>query len=64
VIKRSKFKKIRTEAEHVCEFAYRPGKCRKDYRRIVLRKTLKVVKGEGEVQAILTEHSNDASRGW
>jgi hypothetical protein len=49
VVKRRKFKKIRTEAEHVCEFAYRPGKCRKDYRMIVLRKTLKVVKGELEL---------------
>jgi len=49
VVKRRKFKKIRTEAEHVCEFAYRPGKCRKSYRMIVLRKTLKVVKGELEL---------------
>jgi hypothetical protein len=49
VVKRRKFKKIRTEAEHVCHFAYRPGKCKKTYRMIVLRKTLKVVKGELEL---------------
>ncbi|HOO51139.1 MAG TPA: IS1380 family transposase [Alphaproteobacteria bacterium] len=49
VVKRRKFKKIRTEAEHVSEFAYRPGKCRKDYRMIVLRKTLKVIRGELEL---------------
>lgn len=49
VVKRRKFKKIRTEAEHVCHFVYRPGKCKKAYRMIVLRKTLKVVKGELEL---------------
>ena len=49
VVKRRKFKKIRTEAEHFCHFVYQPGKCRKPYRMIVLRKTLKVVKGELEL---------------
>ena len=46
VVKRRKFKKIQTEAEHFCHFTYRPGKCKKTYRMIVLRKRLKVVKGE------------------
>ena len=46
VVKERKFKKIRTEAEHVAEFFYRPGKCKKSYRMIVLRKTLKVIKGD------------------
>lgn len=46
VVRRRGFKKIRTEAEHVCHFVYRPGKCRKTYRMIVLRKTLKVIKGD------------------
>lgn len=45
VVKRRKFKKIETAAEHVCHFVYRPGKCKKTYRMIVLRKTLKVVRG-------------------
>ena len=46
VVKRRKFKKIRTEAEHVAEFSYRPGKCNSPYRMIVVRKTLKVIKGD------------------
>jgi hypothetical protein len=46
VVRQRKFKKIRTEAEHVAEFSYRPGKCKKSYRMIVLRKTLKVIKGD------------------
>jgi hypothetical protein len=46
VVKRLKFKKIQTEAEYFCHFTYRPVKCEKTYRMIVLRKTLKVVKGD------------------
>ena len=46
VVKKRQFKKVRTESEHVCHFIYRPGKCQKTYRMIVLRKSLKVVKGE------------------
>ena len=46
VVKKRKFKKIQTEAEHYCHFTYQPGKCKKTYRMIVLRKRLKVVKGE------------------
>jgi hypothetical protein len=46
VVKKRKFKKIQTEAEHVAEFFYQPGKCKKTYRMIVVRKTLKVIKGE------------------
>lgn len=46
VVKKRKFKKVKTEAEHVSHFAYRPAKCEKTYRMIVLRKTLKVVQGE------------------
>jgi len=46
VVKKRKFKKIQTEAEHFCHFTYQPGKCKKTYRMIVLRKTLKVLKGE------------------
>jgi hypothetical protein len=46
VVERRKFKNIKTECEHVAEFEYRPGKCQKPYRMIVLRKTIKVLKGQ------------------
>jgi hypothetical protein len=37
---------LQTKAEHLCHFTYRPTKCKKTYRMIVLRKQLKVIKGE------------------
>ena len=40
------YKNIRTVSEQVAEFAYRPGKCTKTYRMVVLRKNLTVEKGE------------------
>lgn len=46
VVKKRKFKKIITKAEDVVETEYRPGKCQKTYRLIILRKTLEVVKGD------------------
>ena len=46
VVKRRKFRRIVTESEHVAEFYYRPGKCDKTYRIIVLKKKLHVMKGE------------------
>jgi hypothetical protein len=46
VVERRKFKNLKTECEHVAEFEYRPGKCQKPYRMIVLRKTIKVLKGQ------------------
>jgi hypothetical protein len=46
IVKKRKYKKVQTKAEHVCEFSYRPGKCKKTYRMIVLRKQLSVVRGE------------------
>jgi hypothetical protein len=49
IVKCRKFKKVRTEAEHLCHFIYQPSKCRKPYRMIVLRKTLKVIRGELEL---------------
>ena len=45
VVKKRKFKKIVTTAEDIAECAYRPGKCQKTYRLIILRKTLDVVRG-------------------
>ncbi|MBC8482035.1 MAG: IS1380 family transposase [Planctomycetes bacterium] len=46
VVKKRKFKNVQTESEHIAEFLYKPGKCKKTYRMIVLRKTIKVTKGE------------------
>ncbi|WP_024333282.1 IS1380 family transposase [Desulfotignum balticum] len=46
VVERRKFKNLKTECEHVAEFEYRPGKCQKPYRMIVLRKTIKMLKGQ------------------
>jgi hypothetical protein len=46
VVKRRKFKRIVTRAEAIAECEYRPVKCNKPYRLIILRKTLEVLKGE------------------
>ena len=46
IVKKRKFKKIQTEAEHYCDFIYQPANCSKSYRMIILRKTLKVLRGE------------------
>jgi hypothetical protein len=46
IIKERGFKNIRTISEHVAEFDYRPGKCKKTYRVVVLRKNLTVEKGD------------------
>ena len=46
VIVARKFKNIRLRSEEVAEFDYRPTKCRKTYRMVVLRKNLSVYKGE------------------
>jgi Transposase DDE domain group 1 len=40
------YKNIRTESEQVSAFDYRPGKCQKTYRMVVLRKNLTVERGE------------------
>ena len=46
VVKKRKFKKIQTTAEDIVHLEYRPGKCKKTYRLIILRKTLDVIRGE------------------
>ena len=46
IIKERGYKNIRTVSEHVAEFDYRPGKCKKTYRVVVLRKNLTVEKGD------------------
>ncbi len=45
VIERN-FENIRLNSEQVAEFDYRPVKCKKTYRMVVLRKNLSVEKGE------------------
>ena len=49
IVKERGFRNVKTIAEHIAEFAYRPGKCKKEYRMVVLRKTLKVLQGELEL---------------
>ena len=49
VVKERGYRNVKTKFEHIAEFPYRPGKCKKEYRMIVLRKTLKVLKGELEL---------------
>lgn len=46
IVKERGFKNIRTISEHVVEFDYRPGKCKKTYRVVVLRKNLTVEQGD------------------
>lgn len=46
VVKKREFKKIVTTAEAITEIDYRPGRCSKPYRIIILRKTMDVIKGE------------------
>ncbi|MCB0066676.1 MAG: IS1380 family transposase [Caldilineaceae bacterium] len=46
VVRRRAFQNIRLASEDVAEFAYQPGKCRKLYRLVVVRKNLSVAKGE------------------
>ena len=46
IVKERGFKNIRTVSEQVAEFDYRPGKCKKTYRVVALRKNLTVEKGE------------------
>jgi hypothetical protein len=46
IVKDKGYKNIRLNAEAVAEFAYRPGKCTRDYRMVVVRKNLSIEKGE------------------
>ena len=46
IVRQREFEKIRLVSEHVAEFSYRPGKCRKDYRVVVCRKNLSIERGE------------------
>ncbi len=46
IVKERGYKNIRTNSEEVAEFDYKPGKCNKSYRVVVLRKNLTIEKGE------------------
>ena len=46
IVKERNFKNIRLVSEQVAEFEYRPVKCKKTYRMVVVRKNLSVEKGE------------------
>jgi hypothetical protein len=46
IVQERGFKNVRLESEHVAEFDYRPTKCKKTYRMVVVRKDLSVEKGE------------------
>ena len=37
---------LRLKCEHITEFEYRPGKCRKKYRMVVVRKNISKMKGD------------------
>ena len=46
IVRERQFENIRLQSEQVAEVGYRPTKCRKTYRLIVLRKNLTMEKGE------------------
>jgi len=46
VVEEREFEDIRTVKEHVAEFAYRPGKCQKAYRVVVVWKDLEIYRGQ------------------
>lgn len=46
IVKEKRYKNIRLKSEQVAEFSYRPGKCARDYRVVVVRKNLSVERGE------------------
>ncbi|MCP4433067.1 MAG: IS1380 family transposase [Gammaproteobacteria bacterium] len=46
IVKEREYKNIRLQSEQVAEFDYKPTKCKKSYRMVVLRKNLSVEKGE------------------
>ncbi len=46
VVRARGYKVLRPKAEEVVEFDYRPGKCKKDYRVVALRKNLSVTRGD------------------
>jgi hypothetical protein len=46
IVEQREFENLRLESEHVAEFRYRPGKCKRDYRVVVVRKNISHEKGD------------------
>jgi hypothetical protein len=46
VVRQRGYKVLRPKSEEVIEFSYRPGRCKRDYRVVALRKNLSVERGE------------------
>ena len=46
IVEERGYENIELEAEHVAEFPYQPGRCRRPYRVVVLRKNLSVKRGQ------------------
>jgi hypothetical protein len=46
IVVQREFENLRLESEDVAEFRYRPGKCKREYRVVVLRKNISHEKGE------------------
>lgn len=46
IVREREYRNVRLKSEQVAEFAYRPGKCRREYRVIVVRKNLSVERGD------------------
>ena len=46
IVRERDYKVLRQAAEDVVEFSYRPGKCKRDYRVVALRKNISVERGE------------------
>jgi DDE family transposase len=46
IVRERDYKVLRPAAEDVVEFSYRPGKCKRDYRVVALRKNISVERGE------------------
>ncbi len=46
VVRARGYKVLRPKAEDVVEFDYRPGKCKRDYRVVALRKNISVTRGD------------------
>ena len=46
IVRERDYKTLRQTAEDVVEFSYRPGKCKRDYRVVALRKNISVERGE------------------
>jgi Transposase DDE domain group 1 len=46
IVRERQFENIRLDSEQVAEFEYRPTRCEKSYRLVVVRKNLSVEKGE------------------